>query len=1048
LTPNANTGQFSQPLTLPPSSLLQRLQVQVTDIAGNGQTLTYQFRTGALPPASDTDVLDGDTVPFPPLPVGEPTTTPVTNPNTGAMGSSLQDWVRGWTGGWGFGSGGSGGYSFSGDGSGGSPFRLIFPPDNAPDVPPPDYLEKVGIILAQAALSLPEANSTQQQRKGSFINRASVLMAIAEQVQQLELYDLMSPNASLYQDYMQANQFTTRSRALQEGIQLASDLSAASDAIKVEVLKNQLLLATYSALKQHQPTQLPDNDFEEETITTVMAEFAKIYAALNPQTRPGAPTSSTPDFLSPLWQAQTPNGQQPQPKALIQQNQALSTTRLGDLMRDHPNPLGAMKLATNLLKAASNIAELRQFLHHADVVQELVGLAFKQTRFNDPQRTAQGLYGETLERGLDLLLNQSVDTQVPRDTQAALAQGFKYLTTTEQKLQLIRLVGNLLEVAPQVPGMQAADSGLIAMATAYLALNPTGTMAADDPLKFLETLTQDRTPALIQQGVTQLQAFLATAATEPERQRLMQMGVKTLQAAKQVQLTSELPELRQQMSDVAFLNRLLEVGAAYSVFEFSPAQPSDPPLQSFLYTLYRAQTQAEIKQGGAQLDDFLRDPSFGTNPAKRVKLMDFTADLLKAAKPVPGLSQPTAQAGVIHELVELGRAYAALDAAPDPNKPDPKSFLNTLWRTQDLQKGRAELEQFLNDHAKAPQLELFEFEKKLLLSLKMTPDADVQTKLKDASFLHDMLDWGAKYVTSKYDENLVVNELENFFQVVADSQYDQGVLVASNDLRGLLQQILKYLTLPESAFGDLIKYLYVEPLVTLGIQPNIDAGDSPNLIEKARAFARSAIPLISAELFKYGVVDSGAIAYVFATAEHETFGWFRTEEVPGGADEVRPEDLGNDGKVDPVKYFNRVYANVNGNGNFQSGDGYRYRGQGFAQVTGKENYQKFTVDIDPGQGINKKNLAEYVANELAKGNAKAAQDFRISAQTLVQGMKEGLFTKDERGVPNKLDRFFGLEKEPRFDEARDIVNPDDAVDKISKRAKKYLEKLKSFLYLR
>jgi len=59
----------------------------------------------------------------------------------------------------------------------------------------------------------------------------------------------------------------------------------------------------------------------------------------------------------------------------------------------------------------------------------------------------------------------------------------------------------------------------------------------------------------------------------------------------------------------------------------------------------------------------------------------------------------------------------------------------------------------------------------------------------------------------------------------------------------------------------------------------------------------------------------------------------------------------------PQKIANRIYANRMGNGNEQSGDGYRFRGRGIIQLTGKENYVKHKLEKNPDILLTDKNLA-------------------------------------------------------------------------------------------
>jgi len=48
----------------------------------------------------------------------------------------------------------------------------------------------------------------------------------------------------------------------------------------------------------------------------------------------------------------------------------------------------------------------------------------------------------------------------------------------------------------------------------------------------------------------------------------------------------------------------------------------------------------------------------------------------------------------------------------------------------------------------------------------------------------------------------------------------------------------------------------------------------------------------------------------------------------------------------PIKIASRVYGNRMGNGSEATGDGYKYRGRGYKQLTGKNNYSAFDAFVE------------------------------------------------------------------------------------------------------
>lgn len=68
----------------------------------------------------------------------------------------------------------------------------------------------------------------------------------------------------------------------------------------------------------------------------------------------------------------------------------------------------------------------------------------------------------------------------------------------------------------------------------------------------------------------------------------------------------------------------------------------------------------------------------------------------------------------------------------------------------------------------------------------------------------------------------------------------------------------------------------------------------------------------------------------------------------------------------PEKIANKIYANRMGNGDEASGDGFRYRGRGLIQLTGKDNYTWFAASLE----ISPEEAAEYM--QTFEGAAQSA----------------------------------------------------------------------------
>ena len=105
---------------------------------------------------------------------------------------------------------------------------------------------------------------------------------------------------------------------------------------------------------------------------------------------------------------------------------------------------------------------------------------------------------------------------------------------------------------------------------------------------------------------------------------------------------------------------------------------------------------------------------------------------------------------------------------------------------------------------------------------------------------------------------------------------------------------------------------------------------------------------------KFGVNTPMRLAHFLAQTGHESGGFRITTEnlnysakgLCGIFKKYFTELSAKEFERKPEKIANIVYANRMGNGNQASGEGYKFRGRGFIQLTGKTNYQAFDKTVE------------------------------------------------------------------------------------------------------
>ena len=175
---------------------------------------------------------------------------------------------------------------------------------------------------------------------------------------------------------------------------------------------------------------------------------------------------------------------------------------------------------------------------------------------------------------------------------------------------------------------------------------------------------------------------------------------------------------------------------------------------------------------------------------------------------------------------------------------------------------------------------------------------------------------------------------------------------------------------------------------------NIDVGRLVAALPPSRRrSAAQHFPYILAEARRQGVTNKAQLAYILATATHESGAGAHMEEFASGC----------------------AYEGRRSLGNCNPGDGMRYKGRGYVQLTGRRNYADWSRRL----GVD------------LVGNPRAAENPEIAAKILVGGMMQGTFTG--RGLGSYING-----NQTDFVNARRVINGTDRAGSIAQLAQRLM----------
>jgi predicted chitinase len=246
----------------------------------------------------------------------------------------------------------------------------------------------------------------------------------------------------------------------------------------------------------------------------------------------------------------------------------------------------------------------------------------------------------------------------------------------------------------------------------------------------------------------------------------------------------------------------------------------------------------------------------------------------------------------------------------------------------------------------------------------------------------------------------------------------------------------------------------------------------PVVPQKYQADAQSNIPVILRQCFASQITNANQVAYILATAQHESrFGtelYSRSESLVEDHNPLQTEHkkvkdkktgkttvqdipyrsnhvTGNRVNADPKntadldKYYDDAYGGKLGNAKNTS-DAANYRGRGFVQITGRDNYKRLGKQLQ-NEGFT------YTYNNQTYGTKEQPIDLvanpthvnlvpELAAKIMVSGMQNDSFAQGGKGLSTYVN-----DKTTDFVGARGLVNGTDRAADIAKIAENFAKVL-------